>query len=103
MELSSQDSIRAVIAFHSISADQQRPRSRRITRWPTDASRVSAQPETRKIRREPTKDLKMKCACGTCVRCLDNARWERIFAEKFADPNYYANRGPRIVSPLTSL
>jgi hypothetical protein len=21
---------------------------------------------------------------------VDNARWERIFQEKFADPNYYA-------------
>ncbi len=30
------------------------------------------------------------CACGTCKWCLDNARWERIFNEKFADPAYYA-------------
>ncbi len=30
-----------------------------------------------------------RCQCGTCMRCLDNARWDRIFNEKFADPTYY--------------
>lgn len=30
-----------------------------------------------------------RCNCGRCWICLDNARWERIFQEKFADPNYY--------------
>ncbi len=29
------------------------------------------------------------CTCGTCQWCLDNARWDRVFAEKFADPGYY--------------
>ena len=29
------------------------------------------------------------CSCGACARCRDNARWERIFNEKFADPSYY--------------
>jgi len=29
------------------------------------------------------------CACGGCARCQDNARWNRIFDEKFADPSYY--------------
>jgi hypothetical protein len=28
----------------------------------------------------------------------DNARWDRIFAEKFADPNYYAPRIPTLQS-----
>ena len=30
-----------------------------------------------------------RCSCGVCARCRDNARWERIFREKFADPSYY--------------
>jgi len=34
-----------------------------------------------------------RCECGTCRLCLQNARWERIFQEKFADPFYYAPRG----------
>jgi hypothetical protein len=33
-----------------------------------------------------------RCRCGECPPCLENARWERIFEEKFADPNYYAPR-----------
>ena len=32
------------------------------------------------------------CKCGACAQCLDNAKWERIFNEKFADPDYYAPR-----------
>jgi hypothetical protein len=31
-----------------------------------------------------------RCTCGTCKQCLENARWERIFNEKFGDPDYYA-------------
>jgi hypothetical protein len=31
-----------------------------------------------------------RCTCRVCPSCVDNARWERIFQEKFADPNYYA-------------
>jgi hypothetical protein len=30
------------------------------------------------------------CKCGTCARCLDNAKWDRIFNEKFGDPDYYS-------------
>src|SRR5438067_1976330 len=30
------------------------------------------------------------------------ARWERIFAEKFLDPNYYNGPITHVVSPLTS-
>lgn len=29
------------------------------------------------------------CKCGACKWCLDNARWDRIFNEKFDDPAYY--------------
>ena len=29
------------------------------------------------------------CRCGHCKWCLDNARWDRIFNEKFRDPTYY--------------
>jgi hypothetical protein len=41
-----------------------------------------------------------RCACGTCKFCTENERWNRIFREKFADPNYY--RGP-IVRHSSSL
>lgn len=36
-----------------------------------------------------------RCSCGICPTCQENARWERIFREKFEDPNYYKSR-PRL-------
>jgi hypothetical protein len=44
-----------------------------------------------------------RCKCGTCHQCLEDARWERIFVEKFADPSYYTRQTMRRASPLTSL
>ncbi len=32
---------------------------------------------------------RVRCTCGGCAQCLDNAKWDRIFNEKFADPTYY--------------
>ena len=43
-----------------------------------------------------------RCKCGDCRQCLDDARWERIFAEKFLDPNYYTGPVTHLSSPLTS-
>jgi len=44
-----------------------------------------------------------RCTCGVCPRCVDNARWDRNFQEKFADPDYYRERGPRRESTLSEL
>ena len=42
------------------------------------------------------------CPSGcTCRTCCDNARWERIFQEKFADPGYYSNPTTRNGSSLS--
>jgi hypothetical protein len=43
------------------------------------------------------------CRCQRCPTCIDNARWERIFREKFADPNYYARPVARQTSPMVDL
>ena len=40
------------------------------------------------------------CRCGECVTCLDNAKWERIFREKFEDPYYYSRWQERSGSAL---
>jgi hypothetical protein len=37
-----------------------------------------------------------RCQCGACGQCAENARWDRIFEAKFADPDYYTR--PLIVS-----
>lgn len=47
--------------------------------------------------------LRRRCTCGTCHVCLDNARWDRIFNEKFVDPDYYQDRSPRHGSSLAWL
>ena len=41
-----------------------------------------------------------RCTCGKCKTCLDNARWELVFQQKFADPYYYALHPPRHGSSL---
>lgn len=33
-----------------------------------------------------------RCRCGRCRQCHEDAKWERIFQEKFADPSYYTDR-----------
>jgi len=43
------------------------------------------------------------CKCGTCQSCLDNARWDRVFREKFEDPHYYKPRSVRQGSSLSWL
>ena len=40
------------------------------------------------------------CTCGKCRNCLDNARWEMVFQQKFADPYYYTLHPPRQGSSL---
>ena len=43
------------------------------------------------------------CGCGSCRACIDNARWERIFNEKFVDVEYYGGLRLSRVSPLAGL
>jgi hypothetical protein len=86
MELSSPESIRALIAAFGN---------------PTQAHRRHG---TQNAVRPANKNRKVRCTCGQCRQCLDNARWERIFTEKFADPNYYTTGiAIRMASPLTSI
>jgi hypothetical protein len=85
MELASLESIRALIAATGKPA---RVRQRRCAPAPV---------------RPATKARARVCRCGQCRQCLENARWESIFAEKFADPDYYSRPLLRVSSPLTSL
>jgi len=59
---------------------------------------AGSQFETRAAQRR-----KPRCRCGQCRHCVEEARWERIFAEKFADPGYYTRLPVRYSSPLESL
>jgi len=45
-----------------------------------------------------------RCHCGECRNCQENARWERIFQEKFANSDYYHHDiRIRYASPLSSV
>lgn len=45
-----------------------------------------------------------RCQCGQCRNCQENARWERIFQEKFANSDYYHHDiRVRYASPLSSV
>lgn len=49
-----------------------------------------ARPDARPDYQAPSsKSVSRRCRCGVCETCVENARWERIFQEKFADPTYY--------------
>jgi hypothetical protein len=52
---------------------------------------------------KPARSFKaLGCVRGcTCRRCSENARWERIFQEKFADPSYYSYPTTRNGSSLS--
>jgi hypothetical protein len=58
----------------------------------------SASPLPRAIRHR-----KRNCRCGSCQKCLENARWERVFNEKFADLEYYTGLRISQRSPLAEL
>jgi hypothetical protein len=39
---------------------------------------------------QPTSSYGRRCRCGTCSTCVETERWEKIFQQKFADPDYYS-------------
>lgn len=82
MELSNANSLRTVKSHRRLSGPRM-PKAKGI---------VFEQPSGRTAKRN--------CDCGNCPTCEDNQRWERIFREKFADPNYYI-RSIRRDSPLS--
>ena len=84
MELASQESIRALMP------GSENPAPVRIRHVVQDAAKPV------------NKECDGRRKCGQCRQCLEDARWERIFAEKFADPNYYKRPVTHATSPLAS-
>src|ERR1035441_2774578 len=81
MQLASSESIRALMEVYGI------PTPVRPRRGVQNASAPA------------NKGRKGRCKCGHCRQCLDDARWERIFAEKFLDLNYYTRQTTHMASP----
>jgi hypothetical protein len=90
VELASQDLIATLL--------QDAARAR-----PAKSPRVGAQMDGTQTERRAAARRRSRCRCGQCRQCLDDARWNRIFAEKFADPDYYTRRHVRCSSPLESI
>jgi len=64
--------------------------------------RVRIQTEAAPAYNAPSyKSMRRQCNCGQCYKCKENARWERIFQAKFADPDYYVRRSIPHGSPLS--
>jgi hypothetical protein len=87
MELSDPESIRALMQGYGNPTTARLPRGEQNFAAPANPS---------------NKARKVRCKCGHCRQCLEDARWERIFAEKFADPTYYTRPIVTRASPLTS-
>jgi len=72
---------------------------------PKVAAPPPARPHAAELDR-PVKTRRMsgRCQCGQCRNCQENARWERIFQEKFANADYYHHEiRVRYASPLSSV
>ena len=61
--------------------------------------RITTRGPSETVYAAPTAKSGRRCHCGVCAQCQQNARWERIFQEKFADPDY-GSRLPRWNSSL---
>jgi hypothetical protein len=68
-----------------------------------ESPRVRVRRGAQNVARPASKGRKLRCKCGQCRQCLDDGKWERIFAEKFADPYYYTDPVSHGGSSLTSL
>jgi hypothetical protein len=62
---------------------------------------VPQRPQTAQRARLTGRAARRRCHCGACGTCLENARWDKIFNEKFADPNYYKPQPVRHTSSLS--
>lgn len=83
------------ILEYLLSDWEKKQRGKRPQAQPPNATEAAAQqPPALKLHNR-------RCTCGDCYQCRENARWERIFAEKFADPDYYRRRAHPLKSPLS--
>lgn len=76
--------------------------ARLLTEWPIPPRHRNVQEVHREAHVLPRPRRPRVCSCGTCPRCRDNARWNRIFDEKFADPLYYGQISIRHNSSLAT-
>jgi hypothetical protein len=81
--------IEELLASHVRISSARQARRKRST--PPPVGNMAASSHCPKVKR---------CHCGVCPRCIEEARWERIFNERFADPDYYKSRPAHFGSSL---
>jgi len=89
MELADPRMIEELMATHARISSARQARKKRSELPPENI--MMAQARCPKVKR---------CRCGACPRCQEEARWDRIFNERFADPNYYKDRPTHFGSSL---
>jgi hypothetical protein len=85
--------LRRLLLQFEPNAGQPRLERRKYKRRVRSAREIGPEDEAKTSARK-------RCTCGECVTCRDNARWDRIFNEKFADHDYYKPRSVTFRSPL---
>jgi hypothetical protein len=88
MELADPRMIEELLATHARISTARQARKKRFSPPPEISTAATRYPKVR------------RCRCGTCQRCVEEARWERIYNERFADPDYYKNRPTTFGSSL---
>ena len=88
MELADPRMIEELMATHARVSSARQPRSKRSIP-PAAVGLLGA--HVPRVKR---------CRCGACTRCIEEARWERIFNERFADPDHYKARPTHFGSSL---
>jgi hypothetical protein len=93
-DLSTRDDIAALLQlFETPPKSQAKPKG----------ARKAATAHGELARGTSSRTPRERCQCGSCPKCQEDARWDRIFTKKFADPTYYAERLPSLGSPLASI
>lgn len=93
MELTDSALLHTILEFNE--PRQRRKASPRLPMLRADIRPVYTPPAAKSLG-------KRNCRCGVCGDCKENARWERVFQAKFADPNYYGGLRVWNASPLVS-
>jgi len=94
------DRATALSMLRAAIAVEEAPRSRQGRRQPKAGKMKRERSAPKRI--ESSVRHRWPCRCGLCQTCIDYARGERIFNEKFVDAQYYGGLQLSHRSPLAN-
>jgi len=95
------DRATALAILRAAIAAEHAPRSRQRERLPIAEKMKQKRSAPRRI--QSNVRYPGPCRCGLCHTCIEYARWERVFNEKFVDAQYYGGLRLSHRSPLAGL